>query len=187
MRFKLKSKRSIFVASLLGAVMMSQSASALSCAQPNLQWVVKEAKASDKIYHVLAGRITSRSQNTRRGGYIPSANGGGFKHGGGFGQSKDVTRVTFEGVSITASSAGDEALTRFPIDVETSCAGPWCGGMPNANQEIIAFVEAREGEPPVLRIGACPKFIFPATPPNIQTVRHCLTRECSSYAPFYEP
>lgn len=175
MRFKLKSKRSIFVASLLGAVMMSQSASALSCAQPNLQWVVKEAKASDKIYHVLAGRITSRSQNTRRGGYTGSQ------------PSKQMTRASFEGFSISPSRAGDEALTRFPIDVETSCAGPWCGGMPNANQEIIAFVEAREGEPPVLRIGACPKFVFPATPPNIQTVRHCLTRECSSYAPFYEP
>ena len=170
MTFKRKQKWSIFGAVFIGALMMSQSALALSCAQPNLQRVIEEAKSSEKIYHVLAGRFTPPAKKTRRGGYDPSVNRLSFQ------ESKEMTRVSFEGVSIASSRAGDEAFLSFPVDVETSCAGPWCGGVPNAKQELLVFVEARDGEPPVLRIGPCPKFVFPANPPNIQAVRAQLSR-----------
>ena len=53
--------RSIFGAVLLGALLVSQTASALSCAPPNLQRVVEEAKASEKTYYVLVGRFTSQT------------------------------------------------------------------------------------------------------------------------------
>ena len=167
--------RSIFGAIFLGALMASQSASALSCAKPNLDRVVEEAKASDKIYYVLVGRFTSQTQNTRRGGYDPSVNRLNFQ------QSKQITRVTFEGYSIAPPGGRDQELTRYPVDVETSCAGPWCSGVPDASKERLVFVEARDGEPPVLRIGPCPKFVYPANPSTVETVRECLNGSC---APF---
>ena len=170
MTFKRKQKWSIFGAVFVGALMASQSASALSCAQPNLQRVIEEAKASEKIYYVLAGRFSPQTKNTRRGGYDPRLNGGSFQ------ESKEITRVSFEGVSIASSRAGDQEFLRFPIDIETSCAGPWCGGVPDAKRELLAFVEARDDEPPILRIGPCPKFVYSANPPNIQAVRAQLSR-----------
>lgn len=173
MRIKSKPKRSIFGAALLGALMMSRSASALSCAQPNLKRVVEDAKASETIYYVLAGRFISQAKNTRRGGYDPSVGGRGFQ------ESKEITRVTFEGYSIAPSRAGDQNLTRFPVDIETSCAGPWCSGVPDASQELLAFVEARDGEPPILKIDPCPQFVYPANPETVETVRACLTTSCA--------
>lgn len=175
MTFKRKQKWSIFGAVFIGALMASQSASALSCAQPNLQRVIEEAKASEKIYYVLAGRFSPQTKNTRRGGYDPRLNGGSFQ------ESKEITRVSFEGYSIAPSRAGDQELVRFPVDIETSCAGPWCSGVPDSDRELLAFVEARDGEAPILRIGPCPKFVYPANPPNIETVRDCLTGTCSPF------
>ena len=175
MTFKRKQKWSIFGAAFIGALMASQSASALSCAQPNLQRVIEEAKASEKIYYVLAGRFSPQTKNTRRGGYDPRLNGGSFQ------ESKEITRVSFEGYSIAPSRAGDQELVRFPVDIETSCAGPWCSGVPDSDRELLAFVEARDGEAPILRVGPCPKFVYPANPPNIETVRDCLTGTCSPF------
>ncbi len=175
MTFKRKQKWSIFGAVFIGALMASQSASALSCAQPNLQRVIEEAKASEKIYYVLAGRFSPQTKNTRRGGYDPRLNGGSFQ------ESKEITRVSFEGYSIAPSRAGDQELVRFPVDIETSCAGPWCSGVPDSDRELLAFVEARDGEAPILRVGPCPKFVYPANPPNIETVRDCLTGTCSPF------
>ena len=175
MTFKRKQKWSIFGAVFIGALMASQSASALSCAQPNLQRVIEEAKASEKIYYVLAGRFSPQTKNTRRGGYDPRLNGGSFQ------ESKEITRVSFEGYSIAPSRAGDQELVRFPVDIETSCAGPWCSGVPDSDRELLAFVEARDGEAPILRVGPCSKFVYPANPPNIETVRDCLTGTCSPF------
>ena len=175
MRITRKQKWSIFGAVFIGALMASQSASALSCAQPNLQRVIEEAKASEKIYYVLAGRFSPQTKNTRRGGYDPRLNGGSFQ------ESKEITRVSFEGYSIAPSRAGDQELVRFPVDIETSCAGPWCSGVPDSDRELLAFVEARDGEAPILRVGPCPKFVYPANPPNIETVRDCLTGTCSPF------
>lgn len=164
--------RSIFGAVLLGALLVSQTASALSCAPPNLQRVVEEAKASEKTYYVLVGRFTSQTKNTRRAGYNSGVNGRSFQ------ESKEVTQAIFEGYSIAPSRAADQDLTAYPVDVETSCAGPWCAGVPNATQELLAFVEARDGEPPILRIGPCPKYTYPANPATVETVRTCLTGTC---------
>lgn len=165
-------------AALLGALMLSESAFALSCARPNLEQVVEEAKASPKIYYVLAGRFTPETQTSRRAGYNPSENRN-FSD-----KRKAVTRTVFEGFSLAPSRAADRDLTRFLVDIETSCAGPWCSGVPDASQELIAFVEAREGEPPILKIGACPKFVYPAKPETVETVRTCLEKSCAAGVPY---
>ena len=56
----------------------------------------------------------------------------------------------------------------------------WCGTPPASNQDVIAFVEARDEQVPILRISACPKWLFAGnSETHIQTIRHCLDNNCS--------
>jgi len=77
----------------------------------------------------------------------------------------------------------DQPLTRFPVDIETSCVGPWCSGVPSSDRDIIAFVEAREGQPPLLKISPCPYWTFNAEPKQVSKVRQCLDKTCEVEAP----
>jgi hypothetical protein len=159
----------IGIAALMGGLLFSQSASALSCVEPNLVQTLEEVKASETVYYVLAGRFVPAAAQTPRRGYNPIRNRNNFQ------QNKEITRVRFEGVSLASSPARDQALQQFPIDVETSCMGPWCSSLPNASREFLAFVEARDGQPPLLRVGPCPKFVYPTSSRHVETVRTLLS------------
>ena len=55
---------------ILAALMMSEGAFALSCMKPDLVKTLEEAKASDKVYHILAGKFVSEpTEDHDRGGY----------------------------------------------------------------------------------------------------------------------
>jgi len=158
-----------FVMSVLGCLLLSQSAFALSCAQPDIIRSLESVKKSETVYYILVGTFTTPPEEGKprleqRGGYQAEW------------QSKPprIVPSLFNGYEI-------------------SCAGPWCGNLPRSGQTLIAFVEAPQtvqsqglsdghGDPnvPILQISPCPGQTFPTTPHGVQVskVRKCLNRTC---------
>lgn len=171
--------RSILVG-VLGSLMLSESAMALSCRPADLAQTMNEAKASDKLYHVFVGRFSFNYRPIRpsfeernRMGPIPP----------------QITKARFNGFSLSPKRRYDVKLRDFPVDIEVSCAGPWCGAPPPKNERQIAFVEARRGLPPILRISACPGNTFPVSPKDgqVKSLRQCFDKTClSQERPIYE-
>ena len=167
------------LAGVLGALITSESAFALSCARPDLIKTLEAAKVSPKTYHILVGRFTSLT---------PEA---AFNQKSGQTSLEDqfkpkpprILPTHFEGYALTRSQRSDEVLTRFPVDVEISCVASWCSSVPRSGSEVIAFVEAREGWPPLLKISPCPSTTFQATEEQIQKTRQCLGESCESDVP----
>ena len=57
------------IAAILGTMLLSEGAFALSCARPDLVKTLEEAKASEKLYHILAGKFVSEPMTAQdRGG-----------------------------------------------------------------------------------------------------------------------
>ena len=165
--------RVIFAAVMFGTLAMSQSASALSCARPNLVDVLEEVKTSPNLYYILRGNFESRAHATPLGEY----KGGPFTAS----QSEHPTQARFYGVSLAPGRGADRHLDGFRVKIRTSCIGPWCASAPSPESSVIAFVEAGDGGKSAhLNIGPCPKYVFEATPENIQTLRSCLKSTCAS-------
>lgn len=155
----------------LSAVMVSESAFALSCVRPDLLRSLEQAKSSPTVYYILVGKFESNGIGAR---YIgKSAPQDQFR------QSQPViTQSLFEGVSLGANRRDDQVLSRYPVHIETRCTGPWCSSVPASNQDLIAFVEARPGQAPILRLSPCPGQTFRAVPERVQKIRQCLTQSC---------
>ncbi len=164
--------------------MLSESAFALSCARPDLIQTLEEAKASDKLYHILVGKFVSepsaphqqgglelgplRSDGTR-GVSIPKAN-----------KTPKITRSWFEGIAVSKDPSRDGQMTRYPVDIQTRCVSQWCSSPPRSNLEVIAFVEAREGQTPILRMSPCSKWVFSNNVPvQVGNIRQCLDKDCT--------
>lgn len=168
--------RSIFTV-ILGSLMLAESASALSCMRPDLGATMEKAKASDKLYYIFVG--TFRPQNPVVTPKPPQD----YSQQG----TPTLTRMWFDGRSIGPKPHHDTQLTRFPLEVQTSCAGPWCGAAPTGNSELIAFIEARPGMVPLLRVGACPEWMYHVQPDDgkVEKLRDCFDKPCKSERPDY--
>jgi len=176
---------------LLGAF-ARQTAFALSCQEPNLIRTLERGKASDKTYHVLIGTFNQLSQiqdvkgpnktdneiAPPKAGQLRARSLSRFRRG----QSLKTAQAIFNGYSLEANHP-DTALTDMPVNIELSCAGPWCGPLPAAGQSMIAFVEARVDAAPLLRVSPCGGNTFPAQPngPKAQIVKKCLGETCDPY------
>ena len=172
----------LILSTLLVCLLLTESALALSCARPELIKTLEDAKASEKTYHILVGQFVSSSANPKQDIYrlkdvIKSHPENQFKP-----RPPKITKTVFEGYSLANNPSQDVPLTRYPVDIETSCAGPWCGSIPQHHDKIIAFVEAREGQAALLRIGPCPSLVFSVKSENgkVQKIRQCLDRTCQS-------
>lgn len=166
-------------AAILGSLMLADSAFALSCMRPDLVKTLEEAKASEKLYYILVGKFVPLKPPAKtdfNGGYAPPENQ--FKP-----KPPVITQSYFQGYSLAQDPRRDSHLTRFPVDIETSCVGPWCSGVPSGEREIIAFVEARDGQPSLLKISPCPYWTFGAEPEQVQKLRQCLDKTCESEQP----
>jgi len=164
---------------VLGTLMVSESAFALSCARPEVVTTLEDAKTSEKLYHILVGKfITTSPRPKNSSNSEDSSRVEQFKP-----KPPVITRAYFEGYSLAKHRRMDQPLTRFPVDVETSCVGPWCSGVPSSDRDLIAFVEAREGQPPLLKISPCPYWTFNAEPKQVRKVRQCLDKTCEVEAP----
>lgn len=164
------------LAGALGALLLSESAFGLSCARPDLVRTLEEVKASPKIYHILVGNFTSLTPGPafpKMGPNTPREDQ--FKP-----KPPRIIQSYFEGYSLASSGHQDVQLSRFPVDIEVSCAGPWCSDVPSPDRQLIAFVEARDGQAPVLKISPCPSKTFSANERQVQKTRECLDRTCSS-------
>ncbi len=177
-----------FVMSVLGCLLLSQSAFALSCAQPDIIRSLESVKKSETVYYILVGTFTTPPEEGKprleqRGGYQAEW------------QSKPprIVPSLFNGYALSPKRRHDVELSDYPVNLEISCAGPWCGNLPRSGQTLIAFVEAPQtvqsqglsdghGDPnvPILQISPCPGQTFPTTPHGVQVskVRKCLNRTC---------
>jgi len=167
---------------VLGACLASESAMALSCARPDLARTMESAKASETIYHILVGNFTVQRPYAERPSY-PIRRGESnqidlsdqFKP-----KPPKFTKTWFEGYSLTPNPRYDVKLSRFPVVVETSCVASWCSSVPTSSARQIAFVEARPGRAPILRVSPCTDKIFPIgeREKNIRKLRQCFDRPC---------
>ncbi|RKQ71765.1 hypothetical protein DES40_1095 [Litorimonas taeanensis] len=180
-------KRSVILMGVMGALMMGQTASALSCAMPDLAQKMEEAKASDTVYHIFVGKFRTithginppKPLDTYQDSY-------GAPHQGipphQAPQPPKIQRAFFEGFSLGPNRRYDVPLSGLPVDMEIGCAGPWCGSAPSSEQTHIAFVEARNGRPPLLRVSACPNWVFQTEPNDgkVRKLRQCYDKTCQS-------
>lgn len=165
-------------AMISGAILLSNSASALSCARPDLVSTLEAAKASPNIYYILVGNFTSLTEGpafTPWEGLPPEDQ---MKQ-----RPPRIMPSTFEGYSLATTRRDDVPLTRFPVDIEVSCVASWCSDVPSPDREMIAFVEARNGQAPILRISPCPSQTFTADRKQVEKVRQCLDKNCETDGP----
>lgn len=166
--------RALIIAAL-GSLMLADSAFALSCMRPDLARTMENAKSSDKLYYVLVGQFRGQSYNQ-----TPSYNGK---------DPKPIrTTMWFDGRSIAQHPWYDSRLNSFPVEVQTSCAGPWCGSLPRAGETVLTFVEVRHGQTPLLHIGACPEWLYRVQPGDgqVQSLRDCMDKPCKqTHRPDY--
>jgi len=160
----------------LGALMVSESAFALSCARPDLVRSLEAAKASPKTFNILVGKFVSESSKLKGGGLKTSPNKLPSR-------TTDITHSLFQGVSLAAYARNDQALSNYAVDIETSCTGPWCSRVPSSEMELIAFVEERPGQSPILRIAPCPSQAFRATEEQVDKLRQCMSKRCEPEKP----
>lgn len=156
---------SLCLAAMLAPLMLTPSAHALSCMQPDIQRELKEAIESDKVYHIFVGyfdapqipRKDILSQDPR----IMSN------------RDKAVSGY-FSGYSLAKSRRADIPLERLPVTIKTNCAAHWCGQVPRADQKMIAFVQAQPSGPPLLTMGACPHMSHNYSEDKVRTLRRGL-------------
>lgn len=159
------------------ALLMIESASALSCMRPDLAKTMETAKASETVYSILVGTFeTPPPQQMTQEVLRPEDQ---FKP-----RPPVITPAKFTGYAITPSVETDPKLTQFPLDIETSCVGPWCSSIPSSDQERILFVEMRPKQSPVLKISPCPQWVFPLQngQDQVEKLRDCLDKTCVSDA-----
>ncbi len=139
-------------AALFGALVLAPSAQALSCMQPDIQRELTTAIESEKVYHILVGRFISPQKPKNQ--LAPPHSNGDLIHMPPDNSYK--VQGVFTGYSLAKTPASDVKLVNYPVQIETICAGPWCGDVPGRDDVLIAFVEAQNGGPPLLRRGPCP-------------------------------
>ena len=64
----------------------------------------------------------------------------------------------------------------FDITVEVGCAGPWCGAVPQGDEDLLFFVE-RRADANVVVEGPCPRWVLTATPDVVEGALSCLRGE----------
>ena len=157
-------------AAVLGTLFMADSASALSCMQPDIQRELKEAIESDKVYHIFVGYFdapekpkTPLNQPKPNNSLVftPSAR-------------PETVDGFFRGYSLGKTPRQDTKLENLRVQIKTSCAAHWCGKVPPPDREMIAFLEAQENGPPLLTMGPCPHMSHNYSLDKVQTLRQGL-------------
>ncbi len=165
--------RTLFGA-LAATLFISDSAFALSCARTNVSQAMEQAKTSDDLYYVLVGTFQSTPLPKKtKTAVVDSRNR--FETA-----PPQMVEAWFDGRILSSAAANDKTVSRFPVDVEVSCAGSWCGSPPANDKEVIAFVKARPGQPMMLSAGPCPSKVFAvdAKQSQVPSLRACFTESC---------
>jgi hypothetical protein len=143
------------------ATVLGTQASALSCLRPDVARTFQQIAAAEERYVVLLGEFEFRAPPEQS-----ISNDA---------QGQQVV-AQFTGSSLGAAGFVDTAP--IELTLQTSCAGPWCGGFPAPETEVLAFVE-QTPQGYVLSLGACGGTVFPAR--TASTVEACMRGErCES-------
>ena len=156
---------------MTGLMASVPTAQALSCAQPNIERELERAKASDKIYHIFVGKV-STPKTFSLPQEKPRPNGGVLQLS--HPDRSQVLNATFTGYSLAKDEGSDVPLVDYPLTVNVTCAASWCGSAPRRGETIVAFVEAVDGAPPVLTRGPCTGSGHVYSPYVIETLRNGL-------------
>ena len=116
----------IAFASLL-IVSLTNSAFALSCLQPSLEFSFKVFAKSEKSYILVHGTLSAQRDIIT----APLDDDGN-------GQGRFFT-ATFTGMQ--GNRAGFQQHLSAPVKVRETCAGPWCGSIPVDGTPFIGFFE----------------------------------------------
>jgi len=157
----------LILAAALGALMVTPSAHALSCMQPDIQRDLKEAIESDKVYHIFVGYF-SAPEKPKNQLQAPPSNGDIISFPT---PRSETVNGLFSGYSLGKTQRQDNPLEQLPVQITTSCAGHWCGSVPRRDQKMIAFVQAQEDGPPLLTMGPCPHMSYHYSEDKVVTLR----------------
>lgn len=151
--------RSLVLGTLATAI--ATQASALSCLQPSVQNSFTAANEAEEQYVMAVGRLTPLpGQSIPEQPEDPN-------------QRQGYTLETrFDGN--LASLTGFDQPAAFPVTLEVTCAGPWCGGLPL--DDTLYFIERRDGTNVVVE-GPCPHFALTATTEVVEGAMACLRGE----------
>lgn len=127
----------------LGVVLAGQ-ASALSCLRPDAADTFQRVAAAEERYVVLLGTFDFVAPPAPEVTDINSP-------------APQSVVATFEGQGLAATRFG--RVAPLQVTIETSCAGPWCGGFPAAGENVLAFVEQTD-DGYVLTMGPCGGSVF---------------------------
>jgi len=153
-------------AALVTVLALAESAAALSCVRPNVVTSLEDAKKSEKIYQILVGQFSHAAPKPSK------------PRGLNEGHPPKITPSLFTGYALGSDARNDQRLSRVPVEIETSCLGPWCSSLPKSGRELIAFMELRDGEAPLLRTSVCPWWTFEARTERVEKIRECLDKSC---------
>lgn len=142
----------LLVMVIFGTGISAPLAQALSCAQADIQRELKTAIESDKVYHIFVGYFSAPKKPKNQ---LPQAPSNGSLVFIPSNQAETVDGF-FTGYSLGKTPHQDFKLENLPVRIQTSCAASWCGHVPPHDKLMIAFVEAQDGGPPLLRRGPCP-------------------------------
>ena len=164
-----------------GVMTTVPTAQALSCAQPDIVRELEWAKASDKVYYLFVGTVSTPKtfrlpQEKHLENSLPQQKP---RPSGGVLQLSHPDRsqtlnATFTGYSMAKDERSDVQLKDYPLTLKVTCAASWCGSAPRRGETIIAFVEAVDGAPPVLMRGPCTGSGHIYNPNVIETLRNGL-------------
>jgi len=162
-----------FACAILTFAFITPNASALRCMQPDVIKSLDDAKRSDDIYYVLDGTFLVplsgpvHPDDMSSPDLVPT-------------KETVTNRVIFDGRALTNDPSTDVQLTGFPVDIQISCTGPWCGSLATGDGPHLTFVKVREGDVPVLDVGPCPFWAFKSEPKRIKMIRDCLDEDCQT-------
>ena len=137
-------------------------AEALSCLRPTVEASVSAAQAAEERYRLVVGRIVPAE-----GASVPAPVGPN--------EREDMTLpARVEGRALV--QGGFVAPVDLPVTVTLTCAGPWCGGLPEG-EALLFLVEGPEGL--TLTEGPCPFNVLGVEPDTEARVLACLAGDCT--------
>ena len=177
MPFKSRPSRAFNMAksALIGVVAASSfatSASALSCMRPDIAQTMESAKTSEDLYYIVVGQFSYTPLPKKPRSNDPNAPLNGI--------GSHVVKAAFNGRFLSTDARFDAPAKAVPVDIDVSCAGPWCGGPPRNGDEVIAFVKSRPGQPLLLEIGPCPDKVHSFERKKVEKLRRCFDKKCMS-------
>ncbi|MBU2992463.1 hypothetical protein Q4555_08865 [Octadecabacter sp. 1_MG-2023] len=128
--------KSILTLAATAALVATQS-TALSCMPPDVAQTFQWASEAEESYAVLLGKFSFDAPPQQ-----PVSNDA---------QPQEVV-ASFTGQGLAEN--GFAPTTPTTVTLRTSCAGPWCGGFPNPDSEMLAFV-ALTDDGYLLTMGPC--------------------------------